>query len=294
MAFSKDTQEIIELSLEEKLYHLFLPLTREISSKAFEHKLEQADIPLDIDVYFSKHLFFAVFISFLILIFGIVLIVMSPGIISFGTLLIIFVCVFFAYIVYAIINPYMVVGAKVNSIKANLPLVILGMSSVAESGAPPASIFSTSTVKDKSQYVNKEFSKIVYYIDSLGISLLEAIDLVSNKTPSFELKKFLMDLKSNIESGGDLSDFMSKKASQAKFQYDLLLDNQNKKAEMFGDIYSAVVIAGPLFLFSGVMLLGMVGGGIAGISVSVLLTLGVFILVPVMNIIFLIVMNLFQ
>ncbi len=277
--------------IEKQLYKLFMPMTSKINSIGFEKKLEQADIPIDVDYYLSKNIFISIFVTLMVLIFGFILLFMVPDIFKISTVLLIALLVFLGYIIYTIANPYMIVTSKVNNIKNNLSLAILGMSSVAESGAPPEAIFTTATSREKNQYVSNEFAKITYYIDNLGISLLEAIDLVAKQTPSYELKKFLLDLKSNIEAGGSLSDFMKKKADHARFEYKLLLDTQNKKAEMFGDIYSAVVIAGPLFLFSGVMLLGMVGGGIAGLSIGTLLTLGVFFLVPMENILFIVVLN---
>lgn len=277
---------------EEKLYSLFLPLTRNINSSEFEEVLDQADITEDIDYYFSKKLFFTVFIFFFILFFGFLGLFIVPEIISINLVLIGSLSILILMVGYSIINPYILINAKVSNIKNALPLAIIGMSSVAESGAPPVAIFSTKTVKDKSQYIEKEFSKIVYYVDVLGISLLEAIDICARKTPSYELKKFLLDLKSNLEAGGSLSQFMKKKAENARFQYNLILNNQNQKAETFGDIYSAIVVAGPLFLFSGIMLLGMVGGGIAGLSIGAILQIGVFMLVPIINILFIIVLNL--
>ena len=279
-------------ALEDALYTLFLPLTRNLASPDFEKKLLQADISDDIDIYFSKHLFIAVFISFAILFFGGFLLAATNNASSITVLIIIAIVVFFGYLIYAIVNPSMIIAKKVNDIKINLALVIISMSSVAESGAPPEAMFTASSTK-KYTSINKEFSKIRYYLDSLGISLLEAIDLASKETPSFELKKFLLDLKSNIESGGSLPEFMKKKAEHEKFEYNLRLNAQNKKAELFGDIYSAVIVAGPLFLFLGVMLLGIVGGDFAGLSIQSILILGVFILVPIMNIGFIALMNVF-
>lgn len=281
-----------KISFEEELYRLFLPLTKDIKSDDFEEALSQADMAIDIDVYFSKNLFFAVFILFMVLIFGSLASNFIPDIISMKLVIIASLSLFICYIAYAMVNPYLVIGNKVSSIKNALPLAIIGMSSVAESGAPPVAIFSTKTIKDKSQYLDKEFSKIIYYVNNLGISLLEAIEITARKTPSYELKKFLLDLKSNIEAGGSLPEFMKKKAEHARFEYNLLLNNQNQKAETFGDIYSAIVVAGPLFLFSGIMLLGMVGGGIAGLSISTVLQIGVFLLVPIVNISFIAVLNL--
>jgi archaeal flagellar protein FlaJ len=282
----------VKLSFEEKLYRLFLPITRKVVSDDFEEALTQADISQDLDIYLSKNLFFATFILISILIFGIVFAFLIPEIITLNLVFILALSVFIVFIGYTMLNPYILIGSKVTNIKNALPLTIIGMSSVAESGAPPIAIFSTRTIKDKNQYIDKEFSKIMYYVNVLGISLLEAIDITARKTPSFELKKFLLDLKSNIEAGGSLPDFMRKKAEHARFQYNLILNNQNQKAETFGDIYSAIVVAGPLFLFSGIMLLGMVGGGIAGLSIATVVQLGVFLLVPFINIAFLIVLNL--
>lgn len=281
-----------EYTLEEQLYRLFLPITKEIQSKDYEATLSQADIIEDLDIYLSKNLFFSVLILFSFLIAGTLIVNLMPGLISLKLVFILSFIFFIGYIIFIIVNPYLIIGAKVSNIKTTLPLAIIGMSSVAESGAPPIAIFATKTIKDKSQYLDKEFSKILYYVNNLGISLLEAIDITARKTPSFELKKFLLDLKSNIEAGGSLSDFMKKKAENARFQYNLILNNQNQKAETFGDIYSAIVVAGPLFLFSGIMLLGMVGGGIAGLSITTVIQGGVFLLVPIINISFIAILNL--
>lgn len=279
-------------NLEQSMYNLFLPITREINFPDLDSKLEQADIGMDVDVYLSRWLFYGVASFILILVCGGILNLFIPNLVSFGTLFILSMISLVVCIGYGVANPYVIVSSKVNSIRTNLPLVVLGMSSVAESGAPPEAIFTLSSIKGRNAYLSKEFSKIIYYIDNLGISLLEAIDLVAQRTPSFELKKFLLDLKSNLESGGSLPEFMKKKADHARFEYKLMLDNQNKKADAFGDIYSTVVIAGPLFIFSGIMLLGMVGGGVAGLSISVLVILGVFVVVPLINIIFLVILNL--
>jgi len=233
-------------------------------------------------------MFFAVFVAMLVLLAGTLILATQNAMTHLSTIVLVAVFVFFGTIIYSFVGPHLTVGAKINSIRTNLPLAVLGMSSVAESGAPPEAMFTTASVKEETPHLNKEFSKIIYYTDQLGISLLEAMNLVAERTPSFELKKLLIELKSNLESGGSLSEFMKKKAEHAEFEYNLMLDSLNKKAETFGDIYSALVIAGPLFLFSGVMLLGMVGGGgFAGLSITSLLAIGVFGIVPIINIIFL-------
>jgi len=280
-------------SLEEKLYRLFIPITESIQSKELKEKLMQADISEELSVYLSKYLFYAIFIPLLFIVLGTFALIALDYTQYLKVLFVVSFISMFGIIIYSLIFPYLKVSSKVGEIKNNLSLAILSMSSVAESGAPPEAMFHTSAVKSETPYISREFDKINRYLD-LGLSLPEAMDQLCEKTPSLELKKFIIELKSNIEAGGSLPEFMKKKAEHAQFTYKLMLDTMNKKAETFGDIYSAIVIAGPLFLFSSVMLLGMIGGGvgIAGISIEMLLIIGVFGLVPLVNIFFLVILQL--
>lgn len=291
MKGQEEDKESKKDSFEEKLYTLFLPLTTKIDMKELEEKLRQADSPDELDYYLSKHLFFAIFVPLLFLLCGSFIFVFLdmpqylPNFFIF--------CFFsvFAIIIYAIINPYLQVGSKTSNIKNSLSLAILSMSSIAESGAPPETMFHTSAIKSETPYLSKEFEKLNGYL-ALGYSLPQAIDHLCTSTPSPELKKFLLELKSSLESGGSLPEFMKKKAEHAQFTYKLMLDGMNKRAETFGDIYSAIVIAGPLFLFSSIMLLGMIGGGgFGGMSIETLMVIGVFGLVPLINIFFIIILQ---
>lgn len=277
---------------EEQLYSLFLPLTENIKIKELEKKLMQLDYPNDLPVYLSKYLFFAIFVPLVLLLMGSVFAFATGNVGWISYLLIICIFSFFAVLVYALLKPFIDVSTKAANIKNNLSLSILSMSSIAESGAPPEAMFHTEATKSESPELSKELEKITGYLDNFGLSLPEAIDQYCKITPSIELKKFLLELKSNLASGGSLTEFMKKKAEHAQFTYKLVLDNMNKKAETFGDIYSAIVIAGPLFLFSSIMLLGMIGGGgFGGMSINTLMLLGVFGVVPMINIIFIIVLH---
>jgi flagellar protein FlaJ len=277
--------------IEEKLYNLFMPLAELFKSKELEAKMIQADIKEDQAIYLSRFIFYAIFIPVLFAILFSFLLIMFGYIDYLKILFIVAFFSIFVIIIYALINPYLKVGSKIGEIRNNLPLAILSMSSVAESGAPPEAMFHTSSVKSETPFISREFDKINRYLD-LGLSLPEALDQLCETTPSIDLQKFLMELKSNIEAGGSLSEFMKKKADHAQFTYKLMLDNLNKKAETFGDIYSAIVIAGPLFLFSSIMLLGMIGGGgLGGLSIEALLIIGVFGLVPLINIFFIIILQ---
>jgi archaellum biogenesis protein FlaJ (TadC family) len=116
------------------------------------------------------------------------------------------------------------------------------------------------------------------------------METLAKTTVSNDLRKFLSELKATLESGGDLTLYMIKRAEQAEFEYGIRIDEANKRAELFGDIYTAVVIAAPLFIFSAVMLIALFGGTFA-VDLKSYLNLGIFALIPGVNLIFLVLME---
>jgi hypothetical protein len=85
---------------------------------------------------------------------------------------------------------------------------------------------------------------------------------------------------------------MAKRAEAAYFEYTQKIEQAGKAAETMGDIYSIIMIAGPIFLFFSIMLLGLFAGdqGFFGFSVDELLTGGV-ILIAAINLGFIVFMH---
>lgn len=195
-----------------------------------------------------------------------------------------------------LIYPTLDLYRKIETIENNMPLAILTMSTAIESGAPPQYMFKSISNNPDYPRIGKETAKIETFINKLGMSITEAISETAKSTPSPTLRKFLTELTTSIKSGGDLKIFMEKRAEKAYFEYTLKIEQANKRAETFGDLYTMVLIAAPLFLFSSIMLLGMFGGSeeqtILGLSTELFLTLSIFIVIPAINIAFLIIMTL--
>lgn len=195
-----------------------------------------------------------------------------------------------------LIYPTLDLYRKIETIENNMPLAILTMSTAIESGAPPQYMFKSISNNPDYPRIGKETAKIETFINKLGMSITEAISETAKSTPSPTLRKFLTELTTSIKSGGDLKVFVEKRAEKAYFEYTLKIEQANKRAETFGDLYTMVLIAAPLFLFSSIMLLGMFGGSeeqtILGLSTELFLTLSIFLVIPAINIAFLIVMTL--
>lgn len=269
----------------------FLPLTKRIRSPDLKKNLLDSDININVPEYLSISIF-ASLIIFIIALVASILVFVFIGVAA-PELTIVILCLtsFLASIVGFIAYPYYSVTKKINSIKENLPLAILSMATVGESGAPPQFMFESIAREQKEfPHVSRELSKIPRFTQDLGISFGDAMETLAKTTVSNDLRKFLSELKATLESGGDLTLYMIKRAEQAEFEYGIRIDEANKRAELFGDIYTAVVIAAPLFIFSAVMLIALFGGTFA-VDLKSYLNLGIFALIPGVNLIFLVLME---
>jgi len=105
-----------------------------------------------------------------------------------------------------------------------------------------------------------EFRQVVRDADFFGYDVVTALKHLTETTPSEKLKNFLEDLLSVIESGGDMSAFLSMRVrlyqEEARFEQKQFLNFLSMVAES----YVTLFVAGPLFLIIIMVVMGMVGG----------------------------------
>ncbi|MCP3683687.1 MAG: hypothetical protein GY861_13460, partial [bacterium] len=187
--------------------------------------------------------------------------------------------IFYAY-------PFMKIKERRRSTTTNLPFAINHIAAVSGSGVPPASTLELISKSGDYGEVAIEIKKISDFINLFGYDLLTAIKSVASTTPSPQLKDFLEGMVSTIETGGDLDSFLRQKADEATLNYQLERQRYNETISTYSDIYTGVVIAAPLFFVATLALVNMLGGSIGGLSVDVVMALGAYVIIPLLNIIF--------
>jgi len=280
--------------LSRKLHVLadktFYKLTENVENPALKKKLGMIDYPYPEGMYIAISLT-AIALTFIIsfiasfLIFNLVM--KSP---------ILFFVPFIAAIVAAVIAliwPDFDLGRKKKTIEANLPLAILTMSTITQAGAPPQYMFQTIANNPEYPRLSKECQKIQRFMNRLGLSLTKAIDKMTEITPSPAFRTFLKELNTTVKSGGDLREFMAKRAEDAYFKYMMMLERAAERAETMGEIYTILMIAAPLFIFFTIMMLNMFSAGrLFGLTINDVLFYGIFVGMPLANLIFMFVMYL--
>ncbi len=132
----------------------------------------------------------------------------------------------------------------------------------------------------------EEIGFIVKDMEYYGTDLLEALDRAGQRAPSKKFKDFLDGLTSIVTSGGDISSYLKAKNDQ----YRLTATKEQKiffeTLGVLAEVYISAFVAGPLFLITILVVLGLVNSS----SVSIL-DLIVYIIIPLGTVVFLLLLN---
>ena len=187
---------------------------------------------------------------------------------------------FFSFYFY----PSTIIRKRKKNINTNLPFAITHMSAVIGSGVPPVAMFKLISESEEYEEISKELAKIVEYVEIFGYDMVTATKTVAATTPSPQFKEFLDGLVSNLESGGDIKEYMDQKASESMLNYKLERDKFLELISTYSDIYTGIMIAAPLFFVVALSLVSILGGQIGGIDVNVLMAIGTYVVIPGLNI----------
>lgn len=195
--------------------------------------------------------------------------------------------IFYAY-------PFMKIKERRRNIMTNLPFAVNHMAAVATSGVSPAAMFELIAGSKEYNEIGIEVKKIVDFINIFGYDLLTAIRTVAATTPSQHFKEFLEGIVSTIETGGDLDTYLKQEAEQAALTYNLERQRYNESVSTYSDIYTGLLIAAPLFFVAAMALVNMLGGSLGGIGVDVVMAVGAYVIIPLLNIGFLLFLQVTQ
>lgn len=190
--------------------------------------------------------------------------------------------------------PKVIVDSRRREIRNDLPFAIMHMAAVAGSGAKLVDIFGMLLRSDEYKALSGEIKRIMNYVNLFGYNLTNALKNVAATTPSTEFKELLNGMIGSIESGGSIKSFLKSKAEDTLIRYRL---DRKKYVEVLGtysDIYTAILIAAPLLFVIVLVLISIVGDKLGGLEISFIEKLGTFVVVPALNIGFIVFMNIIQ
>jgi flagellar protein FlaJ len=158
--------------------------------------------------------------------------------------------------------PFYRASIRESNINQMLPHAVTFMYAMSNGGMNLLEIFRTMNEhSDIYGEVAVELETVVRGVDLLGLDLITSIKQASLLTASEPLRNFFDSLAANMESGGDLAKFMHSRSDQfqvvASQERRALLDMLN----MLAEVYVTAFIAGPLFLITILISMGMISSG---------------------------------
>lgn len=264
--------------------------------KAVKYGLEKSDIKILLKMWVSMAAFAAA-VSYAVSFVALAIYSLVNNLSLFITIVfLLFVPPAVAASVFALIcfYPYQKSVDRRRSIDSNLPFALNHMAAIAGSGVPPYVIFKLLTSFGEYGEVSREAQKITRNIDTFGLDITTAMREVGLRTPSDEFKKILDGMLSVIETGGDLKEYLKVQSQEALFNYRLKRERYTETLATYADFYTALLIAAPMFLVAILAIMNMIGGTVAGMSIGDIMNLGIFIVLPVLNVGFIMFIHLTQ
>lgn len=209
----------------------------------------------------------------------VVLLITVPGILAIMT----FVGMWF--------YPSQRASSRATAIENDLPFALNQMSAVASSGIPPSAMFRLLINFEEYDEISEEAEKIIKKIEIFGEDITTAMREVAQASPSDEFKEMLYGMLSTIETGGNLEDFLDEQAESALFDYRLRREKKIEQLSTFASFYTALLVAAPLFLIAVLSVMNLIGGDLFGFRIEQLMNLGVYVVIPGLNTLFIIVLS---
>jgi len=258
--------------------------------------LIQSDLRILLRTYISL-IFLASFFAYFFAVIGMFIIATIFRIsLLFTIFLVIVIPIVVAVVTFAFMYflPISLSIRRRNDIESNLPFAINNMAAIAGSGVPPFTMFKIISQFSEYGEISKEASKIARNIELFGLDEITAIKDVASKTPSPALKDVLEGILTTVQTGGNLKNYLKEEAEKAMFDYRIRRDRYNQNLSVYADLYTALLIAAPLLFIAILSVLSIIGGNVYGIATEDLIRVGVFVLIPLLNIMFLIFLQISQ
>ena len=181
-------------------------------------------------------------------------------------------------LVVGIYYPAMSIYQRRREIELVLPDVVGFMYSLSVGGMDTLDIFrAVAESGDTYGETAVEFQQITHQIEYFNVDYQTAVKRVARTTPSDDLSKFLIDMLSIINSGGDLTGFLETEKDhqieqRRRTQRDLL-----STLEVFGEVYISLTVL-PLILIVVLVIMALLGD-----AQLFLLFVTVYVVLPALN-----------
>lgn len=175
-----------------------------------------------------------------------------------------------------------------NDIDDNLPFALNHLSAIATSGIPPSSMFELLHGFEEYGAISTEAGEISRRVNVFGEDLTTALREVADNSPSEDWSDVLYGMLSTVETGGNMESYIKEKAEEALFDFKMEREKEIERLSTYASFYTAILIAAPVFLVVILAVMNLLGGTLMGYAIRDLMWMGIHVIIPVINTLFII------
>ncbi|MCK4326909.1 MAG: type II secretion system F family protein [Candidatus Diapherotrites archaeon] len=184
---------------------------------------------------------------------------------------------------------------KKKRIAIELPPALAYLSAMIGAGATPVKALEMISGVTEYEELSRVTKRIIQRIEDGGMALQDSLEIEADRSPAPRLTDVLKSLRSEILTGGDLTRFFEEKADDAMSEYVRIQEGFENYVETLSTVYTTVFLLAPLLFLIMIIVMGFLGGGqFMEMQVTDLLAIGTFLVIPVMNIGFIVLVKAIQ
>ncbi len=214
--------------------------------------------------------------------------VMATGLLVLGLPLLATVCLALAALGGAVLLVFGVFYAypalRVRRMRAelerDLPFIASYMAVMASAGVSPYEMFKSLARGDVIPSITPIAATIIRDVELLGFDALAAIIRAASLSPSLRLRAFFDGIVATIHTGSDLAAYLRGAMEEALRTQRVRLREMAETLSVFGEAFVSFFVAGPIFITIMLTLMALLGG-VGGLNPVILLSLIIYLLMPI-------------
>jgi len=173
-----------------------------------------------------------------------------------------------------------------------LPFTTGYMSILTSAGVSPEKIFHSIAGLNVPLAISGEAKDVVRDVNLFGLDIISALEKVSKRTPSKDLRETLEGFISAIHSGSNSTSYLRDKTGQFMKLKRTSLKKFSDTLSLLSEFYVALLLTGPLLIVIMLSVMAMLNQGNLGLlSPDLLLSLITYVGLPMGSVIFLIILD---
>jgi flagellar protein FlaJ len=165
-------------------------------------------------------------------------------------------------------------------IERDLPFTVSYMGALSSSGMSLERLLEREGLYETNTQIKREILLILRDIKVYGLDTLTALSRAALRSPSRMLTTLWLGLRETYITSGNLKSYLSHYSSVLLSDKTQKLRNITNSISMIAEVYTTLMVAGPLMFVTMLMIMDLLGGTVFGLSPGLLVLILTFIVIP--------------